>query len=444
VQCTQQQTQSAGSRQDKKTKALSATSSSPNEGTDLQTDIKTTGLPTSTTNVRNPKVSAFELDDSRFLPTRFTIGLETFLNSQTPVLNYDVPLDTDFVEIMRCPLNAVLTGASDTVRLEDIELSDASSSERARMYRNNDYFAVAVNAGCSQLTQGTRELAFYDSWAPSGSYRYLIRPCVSSDRLVDTEKLTTRNCSRQIGITQPLKDYVNKRDKEQREFLRKASEASSNILLTLQTAKQHADTFGCFIQWCECGSGSHDQSICQRDVNGVPNECTGGEHGRAVAKAKKAAIVTLVAVATDLLLNAATSGPAGGLGQIKNIVTKPGLGSTFGGGMVLMGYGASLNGMSFNLMFQALATQTADFPRTCAQGVSIDLEMTKYALAVQGAQVEYNYNQCRATAAQAMTSSAAGEGGNGDFSNCPTALPVAPIPEALMDSSTDTGTEVSP
>lgn len=380
-------------------------------------------------NERHETVSAFELDDERFLITRFTVGLQNFLNSQTPVLNYDAPLDTDYVEIMRCPANATLTGATSTIHLQDLEISSMSMAEKSNIFRNNDFFQAGIHAGCVQVTQGSIATTFYDSWAPSGSYRYLVRSCIGPDRLTDTEKLTTRNCSLQVAVSTPLYNYVNSRSDTQKQYLQKANEDSAKMMLTLRSAKMQADDYVCFIQWCECGAEPSQQSICQRDEKGVPLECKGGEYGRAVALAKKQALVTLVAVGLDLLMN---FGMSGGISSFKEIAAIPGAaakivktglkdgkGALGGGLMQAFGYGASLSGMSFSHMFLTLATSTEDFPRSCARGIAIDLDMTKVAQAVQGAYAQYKFDECRANAAMAMTSAAAGQGNNADFSSCP-------------------------
>lgn len=378
-------------------------------------------LEKATTNLRNDKVSAFELDDSRFLIRRISVGMETYINSQTPVLDYDAPLDVDYFEIMRCPYNAVLTGTSDTMRLEDIEMSSLSSTERDRLYRNNDFFAAAAKAGCTIISQGTITLSFYDSWAPSGSYRYLVHACIAPDRLINTSKLTTRNCSKQIAVSSPVKDYVNTREKKLNENLEKANQLNSEMLMSLRAAKLKADEFACYIQWCECGSGANEQSICQRDTNGIPTQCSGGEHGRAVNKAKKDAIVKLVAVGLDLVVNFASSGPGGGLVKM---IQKP---LSAGSLMTGVGYAASLSGMSFSHMLQELATTTQDYPRACSKGISLDQQMSSMALALQQLKVQMDFATCQAAQASAQISAAAGnDASTVDLSACPTSPEFTP------------------
>ncbi len=379
---------------------------------------------------RHQQVSAFDLDSNEFLPIPLTVGLQSFLNTQTPVLNYGVSVDSDYVQIVRCPANAILVGPMNTINLQDVQLSSLSTAQRNSYYANNDFFTIAMKSGCSQLTMGTTQTTFYDAWVPSGSYRWLVRECVSPQRLTDIGNLTTRNCSRQVAISPLLKDFANTRDKTQSKYLQLANQDSANLLLSLSAAKQIADQYACYIQWCECGANPSQQSICQRDAKGVPTQCTGGEYGRAVDTAKKNAIVTLVAVGLDVAMNAALSGENLGLNAMKA--------GGFGAGMTVFGYLSSLGGWSFSAMFQALASQAQDFPHSCGKGISLNLQMSQAALAVQANQAQYNFDACHAKAAIAATNAIGGVSTSTTSSQtCPT---TPNIPQAAPESQTTTST----
>jgi len=388
-------------------------------GSGVETSSSPNTIASISPSARTDLVSAFELDDPVFLITRFTVGLQPFLNSQTPVLSFDLPPKADYVEIMRCPTNAVLSGVSTTISLKSISLSTVSSTDKANLFRNNDFWGSAISAGCGQLTTGATGANFYDSWAASGSYSYLIRACVSPERMSDTSQLSSRNCTRQIAVSDPLPDYTNKRIEAQRVLLQKANQASGDMLTTLAAVKQKADEEACYIQWCECGANSSQQSICQRDEKNVPAPCKGGEHGKQVAKAKKAAITNLVAVALDLALNFATTKVKGG--GVMGVA-----GAAFGTAM-------SLNGMTFDSMFQKLATTVQDFPATCAQGIAMDQELAAGAKAVIAAKAQYDFYACRALAAKYMTTASAGgdttSTAEADFANCPTTTEPPPSSE---------------
>ena len=368
-----------------------------------------------------PGVSAFELDDSDFLVRAISVGLQTYIGSQTPVLNYKLPSSADYAEILRCPSNTVILGVSSAVPLQDVELSGLSTAQKNQIYQTNDFFNAAINAGCAQISLGTVVSSFYDSWAPTGSYRYVIRACVSPQRLLDTATLTTRNCSMQVGISAALTDYVNSRSDQQNTYLEKTNADSANLLLALQAAKQQADTYACFLQWCECGATAQDQSICQRDAQGNPTSCSGGAYMQAVTLKKKQAIITLTAVSLDLTMTLATSSFEGPIGIAGD----------------LLGATTALSGMSFNTMFQSLASQVQDFPKACAAGISLNLQMSAVAESVLSIQNQYAYDNCQAQAAGAMLNATAGSDTSSTLSNsasCPT------LSEIMTDTTVSTST----
>ncbi len=401
-----------------KTSSTKTASSNAQEGVKGQSSSSTSSSSTTTINThldRTKLISALDLDTNKFLIMRLSVGMETYIQSQTPVLNFDRPVDSDYVEIMRCPTNIAIQGAADTIHLENIELTSLASAERDRLYRNNDFYRAGIAAGCTQLTQGMSAATFYDSWAPNGRFRYLIRACVAPERLTDTDKLSNRNCTRQVAISSAVKDYVNSRTQQQRDYLQKATAAAADLLLAAHAVTQKADEYACYIQWCECGSSTEDKSICQRDAKGLPKSCSGGEHGRAVALAKKKAIVTLVAVSAEMLMNIPMMGTSGQGGKVMQ---------AFEHIMDKSQWLTALGGMAFSQMFQELSTQTQDFPRACSQGISIDLQMVGLAQNVMRAENQYNYYACLASTAQANQDAASGvsSGTSVDLSTskCPT------------------------
>ncbi len=343
---------------------------------------------TSTEIETRPSVSANEIDTDEFMIRRISVGMETYINSQTPVVNFEVPKNADWVEITRCSTNLSIRGISNTTRIEDIELANLSPLEEEQLFKNNDYWNIANKSGCEQVTSGTVIPNFYDSWAPSGSFRYLLRACVSADRLTDTTIIGNRNCSRQIAVSGPTLDYVNTREKAQKDALSDANVASSEILAILRTAKQQADTYACYIQWCECGTTANDQSICQRDEKGLPKSCDNGEYARQVDKKKKDAVTMLVAIGLDIALAAATTPSIGPLSLLMNSV--------------------AISGMSFSVMFKSLVVQTQDFPRVCSKGIALDSQMSTTAKAVQAAKAKYDYSMCKVQSISAQTGAAAG------------------------------------
>ena len=169
--------------------------------------------------VTREKVSRFSLDDERFNVVRLAVGFQTFMTSQSPVVSYKLPRDSDYVEILRCRHDAVLNAGPDPISLVDLELSGLSEFEKGQLYRSNDYFKAAEDSNsCELITDGHLGESFIDSFSPSGTFRYLVRSCVTPTRLVDTEKLSSRNCSRRVAISSEVTHTNTRKEKEQDAF----------------------------------------------------------------------------------------------------------------------------------------------------------------------------------------------------------------------------------
>ena len=187
------------------------------------------------------KVSRFSLDDEKFNVVRLAIGLQTFLESQSPVVTYKLPRDADYVEILRCKHDTILNAGATPVSLVDLELSGLSEFQKGQLYRSNDYFRAGEDSNsCELITDGHLGESFIDSFSPSGSYRYLVRACVTPKRLVDTEKLTKRNCSKRVAISSELV-YTNERKAKEQKYLRLASAFASRIDATTSAMRALAE-----------------------------------------------------------------------------------------------------------------------------------------------------------------------------------------------------------
>lgn len=165
-------------------------------------------------------VSAFELDDSEFRPNGLRVGKQDFLNYECPVISYFMPKKADYVEILRCQSDAIIRGTFDN--LSDVDLGNESIDIETTTFQTNKFWeAAASQRTCSLIaTDYTDNNQFMDCATASGSYRYILRACVDTERLRDTELLQdSRNCSRQVALSQPLKDYVNRRSRDAREAI---------------------------------------------------------------------------------------------------------------------------------------------------------------------------------------------------------------------------------
>lgn len=334
---------------------------------------------------RYKKISAFSLDDSAFLVHRFVVGLKTYMTSESPQLSYDIPASADYVQLYRCPLDISLLGAVDSIPLEDVEVMEvegasnaAKQEERARIYRRNDFVTAAIKAGCTMVSTGITSSQFYDSWAPSGNYRYLIVACVASNRLEDTEQLTTRACSRQIAVTQALRDYVNSRLELQNKLLEQANQISTKIDEVARQLKTTADQYNDEITRCE-----------QKGYE------------RAVSKAKKDAIVSIAAISLDVFIELKTA-PTEGKGLIRHY-----LGS--GGFMDKLQLLGAMQGYSFSAMFAELGTRSEDFPRACSRGIAIDERMTAITQNYTDLILKYQYTMLKSQYAKQLQDADADE-----------------------------------
>ena len=194
-----------------------------------------------------PKVSAYEIDDKKFSLVQLTVGLQTFMTSETPVISYKIPEMADYVEILRCKSD--MSGLSG---LQDLEMSDMSEADKAQDYRSKDYFVTSeADHNCELITDGHSQPDFFDSFAPSGSYRYLVRSCVSPKRLTHQEDLSARNCSRRVGISSELADFTNNRKQKEKEALKLTAAYGAKIDATTNAMRHLAGTANIVLDECE-------------------------------------------------------------------------------------------------------------------------------------------------------------------------------------------------
>ena len=171
--------------------------------------------------VSRSKVSRFELDSGDLSLTGARWGKQDFMNSESPVVFWELPEKADYVELLRCDADASLR---DKVDLTQVRIGSVSKTEESRIMQENDFWTAAVNSKkCVLITQGgVSGQNFTDNAARSGSYRYVLRSCVAPERLTDTEQLNNRNCSKQVAVTNELRNYYNARKQQEIEALEAA------------------------------------------------------------------------------------------------------------------------------------------------------------------------------------------------------------------------------
>lgn len=294
---------------------------------------------------RRPKLSRFEIDDSKFIVTGIAIGLKDFIDSESPLLTYKIPKDADYIEIIRCDSHANIATGTGVISLDDTSLSGPS---RTTLYRTNDFFRAAEETkGCEVISLGEISNQFQDTFAPSGSYRYIVRACVASERLMDSEKLTKRNCSQQVGVSDEMK-YTNKRKDQENKAIQKMHVHESSIDNAFWNMRIIAEEFIDELNRCE-----------EREVE------------RAIDTKIREAWVTVAASAADISLELVSYGKANPA-KILQHYTMP----TSGGRVMdMMQMAGASGGLSFRDMFLNLTASSDDMPRSCARLQSIQLTM---------------------------------------------------------------------
>lgn len=350
------------------------------------------------------KVDRYELDDNQFRVTKLAIGLQQYLQSETPVVTFERPKLADWVEILRCEENTEVTSGIHTISLPDLELS---AGDKADILKSMNFFSAALSEnGCELVTTATGDDHFYDGWTPSNKgYRWVVRTCVAPTRLKNTKDLTSRNCSKQVSATKVLRDYVNSRAKKEQDYLKKMAVHRANMD---QVALRLSDNSKAMVQ--------------------AINECEEREIKRTIEQKKIQAYVTIAATALEVAFELATLSrdPKGG-GKAKHgpdgkmIGPKESFGAYYakpGNFYDLLQLSAAAGGTSFLPMLLNFTVSAADMPRTCARAIQLDKDLTNATqeLELEAAYYSFYYwssqhfRTARGAAAGAEVPDAAAEG----------------------------------
>ena len=324
-------------------------------GTDNSTN------PTGSAYKVRPNVSAFTLDDGNFLVTGVGIGLASFMQSKSPVVNFFLPPQADYAEILRCSLDVTLPPGPTGVDLPDIEVSGRTSNQKIALYKATDYFGEAQTLpGCTLITDGTVTTNYFDSFAPTGSYVYLVRSCVNPIRLTDSKFLTSRNCSLQVAISAPLTSFTNtRRDKENADLKDAAIQASAldQVGTTMRALAEQA--------------------------NSALDTCNLTEQHRASSVKIKNSWAQLAATAIDVTLDlgltAAMQAKKGASALLKHYTTPKPMNM-----LDLLNLVASAQGFNFATAFHDLVSSSNDMPRSCTRYLKLidDMQTAQSKLAV--------------------------------------------------------------
>lgn len=172
------------------------------------------------------KVSQAKLNTKLFKLTKPRVTMQKYVDFDTPQITIQIPLQADYVEIMRCPESAPMLPPGTTLSLEQLEESNTPLDTYEKMMLNHDYWRDALSKkGCLVIHLGSPTKITPDPYAPSGSFKYLARPCIVKERLDFDSKATWGNetCSRMVSISNIIRDYTNKRKQAAQRMLRAAS-----------------------------------------------------------------------------------------------------------------------------------------------------------------------------------------------------------------------------
>ena len=194
---------------------------------------------------QRPKVPSIQLDDADFRVNALRLGLQDYLLHESIVLSFELPELADYLEILRCPANALIFGGSDLIN--NVELGSGTLGDEVEVFARNDFWEASVNIGkCVLAATSYRDHTFEDTTAPTGQWVYLVRACADSNRMTGN---VHKNCSRQITKTRSI-NYTNRRSRKALKDLAQANSLRNEIdgigrQIVDLTGKLHQLLFNC-------------------------------------------------------------------------------------------------------------------------------------------------------------------------------------------------------
>lgn len=143
------------------------------------------------------KIFTTDLHSSRFQVVAPQVAPQACMDHHLPVLSYMLPDDSEFLQILRCNQDLELTASSGQNLTEVLSLPPVDLQLEMQA---TDFFQDALASGqCVMVHHGFKEHSvFYDLTAPSGVY-YLLRACVTAERIRDREVAGIEYCSRWVS-----------------------------------------------------------------------------------------------------------------------------------------------------------------------------------------------------------------------------------------------------
>lgn len=341
-----------------------------NQTNEIKNAETTPRTETDTDEDNRPKIAGIELEEKKFDISTFSIGTQDYVNSKILVLHYRLPQMADYVEIMRCPVHVDLYDSLNSVKLVDVRAGLKTEFETTSIFRSTDFFQIGSGEGCIFVSTGHNKPPFQDTFAESGSYRYLIRPCISPSRLTSFGEGTgtARNCSWRVSISDPERDYVNHslEHEEKTELMIEQFKAEETV---------HSDAI---------------MKIAEKAAREI-DKCAVEERDRAARAAVKNAWIHLAASVVEVAIEIVTirsqlkadgkAGNAADIAKYYKSLNPTHIGSHFDKLQLL----AAINGASFSQTFQDMFYSQHDMPRSCYahyEALSLfDLSMQRLFLA---------------------------------------------------------------
>ena len=254
-----------------------------------------------------------------------------------------MPKEADWVDIIRCDLDVSFSTGVENIDLKNLGLKNLSQDELEKKLRKSNIYQYALEEKerCEVIAQtGRSNKPILDGWAPSGDFIYIIRSCVAPNRLILADNMTKRECSKQVSISQQIKDYVNQRSEQEQMYLKKAQSYLNKM----------------------------DQAAVEVKMSGerlIENmqECEDEEHERAVNQKFKQAVLRLAAVAVEVVLELKTGDLITNVKsrKAKWLLTM----DAMDGPQLLQAFG----GQFFSQVFFDLFAEPSDMPKTCVSAV---------------------------------------------------------------------------
>jgi hypothetical protein len=172
---------------------------------DLQTDPRDGFFLDAASFIDDTRVHPIQMDNAMFRISKVRVSEMLRLRMSTPILTYELPAKADYVQIIRCPSDVMLSGGQDFI--EDVEMKASSLKQETEIFSANNFWESAQKGpGCDTLSERYADPYFFDDTAPTGEYVYYLRACIEEGRLIrDNQDLVFNVCSRQVTRSNAIK-----------------------------------------------------------------------------------------------------------------------------------------------------------------------------------------------------------------------------------------------